>query len=170
MSQAELLQAELEDDAQSKFLTFTIGDVSYGLDIRDVTEIVGLQAITVMPDVPEHIKGVINLRGKVIPVMDVRARFKLPAIEYHERTCIIVVDVHAVPLGLVVDSVSEVIDIPPDQIEPPPRASQGSGRFVAGMGKVGDTVQILLDAERLLNEGDVEAVIGGAQAMQGDTA
>ncbi len=97
------------------------------------------------------IKGVINLRGKVIPVMDVRARFSLPPREYDERTCVIVVNVNEQDIGLVVDRVNEVVDIPIAQVEPPPLTSQSqSTRYIRGIGKMGDSVKVLLDAEKLL--------------------
>ena len=125
-----------EDTMENKFLTFHLGQEDYGLEIRHVTEIIGVQKITDVPDMPDYIKGVINLRGKVIPVMDVRARFKLPARAYDDRTCIIVVQYNGTAR---------------DQIEPPPRTSRGkSSRFFSGMGKMGDEVKILLDVERLL--------------------
>lgn len=138
----------------SKYLTFTVGGVGYGLDVRVVTEIVGLQRITSIPDVPNYVKGVINLRGKVIPVMDVRARFRLETQAYHERTCIIVVQVGDAKVGLVVDAVSDVLSIPDEDIEPPPAVGLGpDNRFISGLGKVGDGVKLLLDA-RVLIDGD----------------
>lgn len=144
-----------EDTMENKFLTFHLGQEDYGFEIRHVTEIIGVQKITDVPDMPAYIKGVINLRGKVIPVMDVRARFKLPARAYDERTCIIVVQYNGTAVGLVVDEVSEVASIARDQIEPPPRTSRGkSSRFFSGMGKMGEEVTILLDVERLLYDED----------------
>ncbi|BCA79155.1 chemotaxis protein CheW [Desulfuromonas sp. AOP6] len=140
-----------EDTMENKFLTFHLGKEDYGIEIRYVTEIIGVQKITDVPDMPDYIKGVINLRGKVIPVMDVRARFKLPARAYDDRTCIIVVQYNETAVGLVVDEVSEVANIASDQIEPPPRTNRGkSSRFFKGMGKMEEDVKILLDVERLL--------------------
>lgn len=142
---------EDEDTQKGKFLTFHLADEDYGIEIRYVTEIIGIQKITEVPDMPEFVKGVINLRGKVIPVMDVRMRFLLPPREYNDRTCIIVVNVNGTAVGLVVDEVSEVADIPEDQIEPPPRASRtSSSRYIQGMGKIGQDVKILLDVNHLL--------------------
>ena len=149
-----------EDTMENKFLTFHLGQEDYGIEIRHVTEIIGVQKITDVPDMPDYIKGVINLRGKVIPVMDVRARFKLPPRAYDDRTCIIVVQYNGTAVGLVVDEVSEVANIARDQIEPPPRTSRGkSSRFFSGMGKMGDEVKILLDVERLLY--DEERITAG---------
>jgi len=150
----EATRIEEEEPGESqhaKFLTFVLGAETYALDIRHVREIIGMQKITTVPDVPPFIKGVINLRGKVIPVMDVRARFRLPLRDYDDRTCIIVIHVREWSVGLVVDTVSEVLDIPADQIEPTPRvAGATSARFLDGMGKVGERVRLLLNAEALL--------------------
>ncbi|RPF49938.1 CheW protein [Thermodesulfitimonas autotrophica] len=151
--EAELLEDEdeNEDTQEDKFLTFVLADEEYGIEIRYVTEIIGMQKITEVPDVPPYIRGVINLRGKVIPVMDVRLRFGLPERPYDERTCIVVINVAEQAVGLIVDRVSEVLDIPKSEIEPPPQVKKGSGsRFIEGLGKVGDTVKILLNAGKLL--------------------
>jgi purine-binding chemotaxis protein CheW len=148
-----MTQAMEEEEADgSKYLTFTLGRVGYALDIGTVTEIIGLQGITPVPDVPDYIKGVINLRGKVIPVMDVRARFKLEAQPYHDRTCIIVIEVRDISVGLVVDAVSEVFSIAKEDVEPPPRVGFGaSNRVISGLGKVGDEVKLILDAGLLID-------------------
>ncbi|MDY0190469.1 MAG: chemotaxis protein CheW [Desulfuromonas sp.] len=148
-----------EDTQEGKYLTFHMGDEDYGIQIRFVTEIIGIQRITEVPDMPPFIKGVINLRGKVIPVMDVRARFNLPAREYDERTCIIVVQLNTTSVGLVVDKVNEVADIQPENIEPPPRSTAGgSSEYIEGMGKMGDRVKILLNISKLLYDSDLEQI------------
>ena len=140
-----------EDTQKDKYLTFHLHGEDYGLEIRFVTEIIGIQKITRVPDMPPYLKGIINLRGKVIPVMDVRARFKMPEKEYDERTCIIVVNVDEIAIGLVVDKVQEVVDIPEAQVEPPPESRRGkSSPFLQGMGKIGAEVKILLNVEKLL--------------------
>lgn len=140
-----------EDTQKDKYLTFRLADEDYGIEICHVTEIIGIQKITKVPDMANFIRGVINLRGKVIPVMDVRARFRLPPRDYDERTCVIVVNVNDQDIGLVVDRVNEVVDIPVDQVEPPPLSSQSqSTRYIRGIGKMGDSVKVLLDAEKLL--------------------
>ena len=157
---------EEEDSQLDKYLTFQIGKEVFGIEIKHVTEIVGIQVITEIPDMPEFIRGVINLRGRVIPIVDVRLRFHMPFRDYDDRTCVIVVthDEHAV--GLVVDTVNEVAVIPEQDRCPPPRAGGAcSGRFVQAMGKVGDKVKILLDLQKLLDdEGldleNTEALIG----------
>ena len=145
--------AEEEDTQQGKYLTFILGNEVYGLEILYVTEIIGIQKITPVPDMPEYVKGVINLRGKVIPVMDVRLRFKMKVRDYDERTCIIVINVRDTTVGLIVDTVKEVSEIQQDQIETTNRFRKGYGNhFMKGMGKIGDEVKILLDAEALLFE------------------
>jgi purine-binding chemotaxis protein CheW len=142
---------EAEDTLQGKFLVFKVGSEDYGIEIRYVTEIVGIQKINEVPDLPSSMKGVINLRGRVIPVMDIRQRFRLPAREYDERTCIIVVQVEDQVSGMIIDQVREVTEIPEKQIEPPPVRSTQSGHYVKGIGKVADEVKILLDVHRLFN-------------------
>jgi len=159
IGQEDLYDDEDDEDAQKdKFLTFTVGKEDYGLEIIHVTEIVGIQKITEVPDMPRYIKGVINLRGKVIPVMDVRRRFQLEDRDYDDRTCIVVVSIDNTAVGLVVDKVREVSDIPPSQIEPPPSVSEGNRQqYIKGLGKVEEEVKILLDTEKLLHR-DAEAL------------
>ncbi len=142
-----------EDSQEGKYLTFILGSEVYGLEIRYVTEIIGIQKITPVPDMPNYVKGVINLRGKVIPVMDVRLRFKMEPRDYDERTCIIVINAKETTVGLIVDTVNEVLEIAHEQIEATSKFSKGYGnQFMKGMGKVGEEVKILLDAEALLFE------------------
>lgn len=153
-----------EDTQKDKFLTFQVGTEEFGISIRHVTEIIGLQKITDVPDMPDFIKGVINLRGKVIPVMDVRSRFKLESREYDDRTCIVVVNIKDKSVGLVVDRVSEVADIPESQIEPPAQIGSGTAsRYIQGMGKIDEDVKILLDVDRLLYEDELESISQAAQ-------
>jgi purine-binding chemotaxis protein CheW len=157
---AELDNQELweeEDTQKDKFLTFSLGNEFYGIEIRYVTEIVGMQPITEVPELPEYIRGIINLRGKIIPVMDVRLRFKKTLREYNDRTCIIVIDVKDIAIGLIIDSVSEVISIPEADIVAPPGASQGlSNKYIKGIGKVGNEVKLILDCDKLLNDEETE--------------
>ncbi len=152
-----------EDTMKDKYLTFHLAGEDYGLDIVYVTEIIGIQRITEVPDMPEFVKGVINLRGKVIPVMDVRLRFNLPEREYDERTCIVVVDIDSTAVGLVVDQVNEVADIPEKDVEPPPRTTKGAAsRYLKGMGKVDDEVRILLNVDKLFFEEELEILANAA--------
>ncbi|OPY58567.1 MAG: Chemotaxis protein CheW [Pelotomaculum sp. PtaU1.Bin035] len=158
MSLKERLDADLlndeeddEDTQEDKFLTFILGKEEYGIEIRFVTEIIGIQNITEVPDMPHYIKGVINLRGKVVPVMDVRLRFGVKERPYDDRTCIVVINIDDQSVGLIVDRVSEVLDIPKTEIEPPARVKKGeNSRFIQGMGRVGEQVKILLNAHKLL--------------------
>lgn len=146
-----------EDTQKDKFLTFSLGSEVYGLDIRYVTEIIGIQEITQVPELPEYIRGIINLRGKIIPLMDVRLRFKKPAKPYNDRTCVVVVDMKDVSVGLIVDAVSEVITIVEEDIVAPPDMSGGpSNRYIKGIGKVGSDVKLLLDTSKLLSGDDIE--------------
>jgi purine-binding chemotaxis protein CheW len=146
-----------EDTQKGKFLTFTLGNEAYGLDIKYVTEIIGVQEITEVPELPGYIRGIINLRGKIIPVMDVRLRFKKPFRDYNDRTCIVVVDIKDVSVGLIVDAVSEVISIQEQDIVPPPDLNKGFGnKYIRGIGKVGNEVKLLLDCNKLLNDDEVK--------------
>lgn len=150
---------EFEDTQEDKYLTFIIDREEYGIEIKYVIEIIGIQNITTVPDLPSYIKGVINLRGKVIPVMDVRMRFGIPEQTYNERTCIIVIMVREQLVGLIVDEVLEVLDIPKSNVEPPPKVNRGySSRYVQGMGKVGDKVKILLNANKLLYDDELDQI------------
>ena len=138
--------------AGGKFLAFFLGDEEYGLEILKVYEIIGMQPITPVPRTPSFIRGVINLRGKVIPVMDMRARFGMPAIPDTEETCIIVVKAQGVQMGIVVDRVSEVLDIRSEEIEDAPAfGAQVNTEYILGIGKCNDSVKILLDIDKVLS-------------------
>ena len=148
---------EMEEDTQKgRFLTFVLGKETYGIEIKHVTEIIGIQAITELPELSEYIKGIINLRGKIIPVMDVRLRFKKKAKEYNDRTCIIVIDINDLSIGLIVDSVSEVLTIDEKDIVEPPQMNNGyHNRYIKSIGKVGNDVKLLLNCEKLLTEDEM---------------
>jgi len=161
----DFLDEDEEDTQKDKFLTFRVGHEDYGIEIRHVTEIIGIQKITAVPDMPEFVKGVINLRGKVIPVLDMRRRFSLEDRDYDERTCIVVVNVAEAAVGLVVDTVNEVVDIPEERIEPAPEINKGGNNLmIQGLGKVGEEVKILLDVNKLLNGQTPEPPAGAEQA------
>ncbi|MGA1823969.1 MAG: chemotaxis protein CheW [bacterium] len=161
----DLYDEDDEDSQKDKFLTFHVGNEDYGIDIKYITEIIGIQKITEVPDMPDFVKGVINLRGKVIPVIDVRTRFSLEPRDYDDRTCIMVVNINDVSIGLVVDTVSEVTDIPESHIEPPPKTGRGvKSRYIKGMGKVGEEVKILLDVNKFLFEDELEQIGAGVTA------
>ena len=152
-----MAQADYGDKVAGKYLTFALAKEQYGIRIMKIKEIIGMLPITCVPQTPIYVKGVINLRGKVIPVVDLRLRFGLEVAEYTERTCIIVVEATAasgtIPIGIVVDGVSEVLNIRAEEIEESP-AFGGSltTDYILGMAKSGEGVKILLDIDRVLYE------------------
>ncbi|MEG1178823.1 MAG: chemotaxis protein CheW [Oscillospiraceae bacterium] len=148
-----------EDTQEGKYLTFFIDKCVYAIEIKYVTEIIGIQPITEMPEVANYIKGIINLRGKIIPVMDVRLRFNKEIAEYDDRTCIIVVEVNDISLGLIVDNVSEVIQISDESIVVPPELNKGTeNKYIKSIGKVGNSVNLILSCEILISD-EVESLI-----------
>ena len=136
---------------QDRFLVFTIDGQNYGIEIHYITEIIEVMPATVGPFVPACMKGIINLRGSIIPLMDVRLRFDLPEKEYTEQTCIIVLDNDGVSLGLIVDAVQEVTDIPEDQRMPPPTGQGEDSRYIKGVGNADGQIQLLLDCDQLMD-------------------
>jgi purine-binding chemotaxis protein CheW len=147
-------EVEIDEDTQKdKYLIFTIEKEKYGIEIKYVIEIIGIQTITKVPELDDYIKGIINLRGKIIPVMDVRLRFKKPTMEYDDRTCIIVVDVGELTVGLIVDRVSEVVNISEEHVVLPPETSKNTrNKYINGIGKIGEDVRLLIDCNKLLND------------------
>ncbi len=151
------------EQLSGKYLTFSLGKEEYGIPIGRVKEIIGMMEITEVPRTPPFIRGVINLRGKIIPLMDLRLKFGLQEKEYTERTCIIVVEmtgeersVHM--MGVVVDMVSEVVNITEGETEAPPQYGGGQVRFLAGMGKVKGKVVMLLDIHKVLDDQEMAMV------------
>lgn len=152
---------EEEDTQKDKFLTFSLETEEYGIEIKYVTEIIGIQDITEVPEQPEYVKGIINLRGKIIPVIDVRLRFKKCIKEYNDRTCIIVVDIKGLSVGLIVDSVAEVMNIPQEEIVEPPQVNKGvHNRYIKGIGKSGSSIKLILDCDKLLSDEEIEDLNG----------
>lgn len=144
------LQQE-EDDQKNNFMTFRCGEEYYGIEICYVVEILTVQKITEVPETEHYIKGLINMRGKIVPVIDVRRRFGKEELEYNDRTCIIVIHVRDQLIGLIVDTIAEVVNIEKGEVAPPPHLENGrAGDYVMGIGKVGDEVKLLLDPEKLL--------------------
>lgn len=144
---------EYGDDAnKDRYMTFRIAEQNYGVEILHVTEIVGLQDIAEVPDVPSYVKGMINLRGNVIPVIDVRLRFGMPEREYDDRTCVVVVTVGSATVGMIVDRVNEVAVFGDKSISPPPQRNEASpgSEYINGLGKNGEAVTILLDTSQLI--------------------
>lgn len=165
MNEKELMRQAIAKTAEKegKYLTFSLAGEEYGISILKIKEIIGMMTITSVPRTPEFVKGVINLRGKVIPVIDLRLRFGIDASEYTERTCIIVVEIISetatVIIGIVVDSVSEVLNIKEEEIEEAP--SFGSTLeidYILGMAKIGENVKILIDINRVLTLDEVNAI------------
>ena len=147
-------------DKEGKYLTFTLAEEEYGIGILKIKEIIGMMPITTVPRTPEFVKGVINLRGKVIPVMDLRLRFGMEEIEYTERTCIVVVEIEGssgtVMIGVVVDSVSEVLNIKGEDVEETPTfGSKLNTDYILGMAKMEGGVKILLDIDQVLSEDEI---------------
>lgn len=150
--QVEDIQEILEEDTtKNKYLTFKIDDEEYGIDICYVLEILTVCAITWVPENPSYLKGIINLRGSIVPVIDVRLRFNKPEKEYDDLTCIIVIEYGEYTVGLIVDTVYEVLHIPEEQVSLPPNAKlKYQNKFIKGIGKVSNEVQLLLDLDKFL--------------------
>jgi len=150
-----------------KYLTFVLAEEEYGLEILKVREILGMLDITAVPRTPDFVKGVVNLRGKVIPVVDLRLKFGFDAAEQTDETCIIVVDVNEVEMGVIIDKVSEVLDIGDEDIEDSPNfGSQVDTDFILGMGKAEGKVTILLDIGKVLSKEDAASVAGAVESAE----
>jgi purine-binding chemotaxis protein CheW len=155
---------------EGKYLTFTLAGEEYGIGIRKVREIIGMMAVTHIPQTPPYIKGVINLRGKVIPIVDLRLKFDMESMAYTDRTCIIVVEIKSaektIAMGIIVDSVSEVINIKGGDIDDTPGfGSKLDTEYILGMAKTAGSVKILLDIDRVFGEAEF-AVAGNIPPCQ----
>ncbi len=145
------------DYLAGKYLTFSLGDEIYGIEILKVQELIGMMSVTSVPKTPEYVRGVVNLRGKVIPVVELRLKFEIEPVEDTEKTCIIVVQVTradaTITMGIIVDEVCEVLNISSDQIEPAPSfGSSVDSDFIIGMGKFDEKVVMLLDVDKVLSD------------------
>ena len=165
MQQTKIIDhaVKINGDREGKYLTFSLAGEEYGIGILKVKEINGMMPITVVPQTPSYIKGVMNLRGKVIPVIDLRVKFLMNAVDYTERTCIIVVEISAagrtILLGIVVDSVSEVLNIKEADIEATPAfGTKLNTEFILGLAKIGGGIKILLDIDRVLSVEEMKVV------------
>ncbi|AGW13488.1 MAG: chemotaxis protein CheW [Desulfovibrio sp.] len=148
-----------QDAELLQLVTFSIGDEEFGVDILKVQEIIRTMEITKVPRAPEFVEGVINLRGKVIPILDLRRRFGLASREHDKHTRIIVIEINNMIVGFVVDSVSEVLRIPASTVEPPPPVVAGlESEYISGVGKLEDRLLILLDLDRLLSREEKSAL------------
>ena len=144
-----------------KYLTFIINGRNYAFSIENVKEIIGVQSIMPVPEFPEYAKGIINVRGDVIPVIDIRLRFKIAPQEYNERTCIIIASCLGRSVGFIVDTVSSVMDIPSECISGAPRISSDAAPYITGVGKLNDKLIMILDSERLLTDEMMKEVEAG---------
>lgn len=146
-----------QDTQKGKYMTFKSGSEYFGLEIQYVQQIIQYQSVTKIPETEDYIKGLINLRGRIIPIIDVRLRFMQGACEYNEKTCILVINVKSTTVGLIVEQIAEVASIEEENILPPPTIGRGDrshNKYVYGIGKVGNTVKLLLDPEKLLFDAD----------------
>ncbi len=160
-------QEDATIEREGKYLTFSMADEEYGIGILKIKEIIGMMPVTQVPQTPDFIKGVINLRGKVIPVIDLRARFGMETIDYNDRTCIIVVEINCqertVQIGIVVDSVSEVLNVKNDEVEDTPAfGTRLDTEYISGMAKIQGGVKILLDIDKVLNTDELAIIESAA--------
>ncbi|MBO5489445.1 MAG: chemotaxis protein CheW [Eubacterium sp.] len=165
------MEEKVAEKLKQKYITFMSGNEYFGLKIEYVNEIIVLQDITAIPETEDYIKGLINLRGKIIPVIDVRLRFKQPAVEYTDRTCIIVINVSNTVVGLIVEKIAEVVEISEDNLLPSPTLNmndKNKERYVYAIGKIGDSVKLLLDPDKLLHD-DIALLeqVGGDETIKG---
>jgi purine-binding chemotaxis protein CheW len=142
---------DTEDTQHGKFLSFQIGNETYGIEISYVIEIVSIQPVTFVPQVPEYVKGIINLRGKVVPVIDIRLKFSKPARDYDERTSIIILEVKDIVIGIIIDRVSDVLNISDERlVDAPNLKNSEQSTFVKKIATHGDTAILILDSEKLI--------------------
>lgn len=170
MEKSKTEASELGMQLAGKYLTFRLGGEEYGLQILKVQEIIRMQAVTRVPRTPDYLRGVINLRGKVIPVVDLRRKFGLEDQEDTERTCIIVVQVihsgSTVTMGTIIDEVREVLDIGAENIEETPSFGANiDAEFILGIGKIGPSVKILLDIDRVLSVAEITTIKNAAGSL-----
>ncbi len=148
-----------EDTLRNKFLTFFIEDQLFGISIADVVQIVGMQDITKVPEFPSYAKGVINLRGIIIPIIDVRLRLKKEEAAYNERTCIIVTNINGSYIGFIVDSVNEVTKISEEDVSAPPHmGSDYVNTYITGIAKIENIIVLIMDIKKMLNEKEIEFI------------
>lgn len=148
---------------ENQYLSFVVNEQDYAFPISGVREIISVQSIMAVPEFPAYAKGIINVRGDVIPVIDMRLRFHMNEQTYNARTCIIIVNCGGRNIGFIVDTVSSVIDILPENISPSPRISGEAAAYITGVGKIGERIIMLLDTNRLLTDEMMEAVVSGME-------
>ncbi|WP_312811779.1 chemotaxis protein CheW [Sedimentibacter sp.] len=155
-----VLNSDLDEDTlKGKYLTFYTDNQLLGISIADVVQIVGMQEITAVPEFPSYAKGVINLRGIIIPIIDVRLRLKKEEIGYNERTCIIVTNINGSYIGFIVDEVNEVTNIDNENISDPPKmGSDYTNTFITGIAKLNNRIVLLIDLKKVLDEKEIELI------------
>lgn len=147
----ENINTQEEDTLSNRYLSFLIDKQSYALELKDIVEIIGIQKITEIPNIKSYIEGVINLRGSIVPIINIRKRFKKELIDFDEKTCIIIINTEQTEIGLIVDEVSEVLNIDEELLSPKPVTHKGSeSRFIMNVARVNQEVKIVLSAEALL--------------------
>ncbi len=164
----EQLEQNGEESTKDKYLTFLLGDQFFGVPIADVAQIIGMQPITTVPEFPAYAKGVISLRGSILPVIDLNLRFGRSETQYSERTCILVIDIRAYHVGFIVDAVDEVCDIAAQDIQPPPSMGRSStGSYIQGIGRHKHGVTLLLDTQKVLDETTITQLISETEEKDG---
>lgn len=147
------------EDKAGKYLTFVLDDRRYAFSIKSVIEIIGIQDITPVPESPVYMKGIINLRGRIIPLIDMRLRFKKEEIPYNKRTSIIIVRINEVDIGFIVDRVEEVTDISAEELSPPPVVTMdGASKYVMAVGKIKGDIVLLLDHDKLFSRSELRTL------------
>jgi len=155
-AQQQVQQFDGEPALASEYLTFTLAGETYGIDILKVQEIRGYDAVTRIANAPEFVKGVINLRGVIVPIIDLRIKFKVGEVSYHQFTVVIIVNVLGKVVGIVVDGVSDVVELSGDQIKPPPDFGGAlDTRYLTGLGTLNDEMLILVDIEKLISSDEL---------------
>lgn len=153
----EIMETTAHDDLENRLMTFFIKDVIYGIQLRHVIEIISIQYITKVPNVPNYVKGIINLRGKIVPVVDTRLKIGIEETEYDDKTCIIVIMIGEMQIGLIVDSVNEVVTITKDAITRMPDISeQKTKKYLQSVTKMNDQMILHLDLDYLINDDNIE--------------
>lgn len=157
MNENTNLSADALEELNDRYLLFYIAERLYGVPLVLVLEIIQIQHITHLPTIPPHVKGIVNLRGKVVPVIDVRLKFNLPERPYDDKTCIVVLDIHDMHIGLIVDSVLEVMTVESNHMAPPPTVGDPSSRYLSSVAQLGDKVILNIDFEKFFQD-DLEMI------------
>lgn len=156
MKSQDVLEEEEDENVDTqhgRYMTFKIDGEYYGIAITYVNEIIGIQPATELPETPEYIRGLINLRGKIVPILDVRMRFEKPVADYDDRTCVIVINVGEDTVGLIVDTIADVVSIEDsDILDPPSVKNSAANHYISGLGKIGDEVKLIIDPAKLIYE------------------